>query len=252
MTAADVIIFIAWGLSVFAIVQSLEFLYLWLIKKQYQVWDWNIISLEISDSKKVQNILGFFLSNHHFIYLNLIRIVIAAIGFMFPITEVYVALLFLHLLTMVRWFGCFNGGSDYMNTLLLWTTSFGLYSQRAAHIALWVIAIHVCWSYFRSGLVKIKSPSWRKGKALSYFVHSHMYEKTSFLTHSFFVKIVSYSVITFEIFFPLALFSAHSAFVFCGIGVLFHIANAYVFGLNRFLWAWTIAYPALFYCVLAV
>jgi len=31
------------------------------------------------------------------------------------------------------------------------------------------------------------------------------------------------------------------------IGAAFHLANAFAFGLNRFLWAWLAAYPALWF-----
>jgi hypothetical protein len=30
-----------------------------------------------------------------------------------------------------------------------------------------------------------------------------------------------------------------------GIAVLFHLANACLFGLNRFVWVWIAAYPAI-------
>jgi hypothetical protein len=32
------------------------------------------------------------------------------------------------------------------------------------------------------------------------------------------------------------------------VALAFHIANVYVFGLNRFVWAWAATYPALYFC----
>ena len=44
-----------------------------------------------------------------------------------------------------------------------------------------------------------------------------------------------------------ASFIAANALLF-GVALGFHLANVYAFGLNRFLFAWLAAYPALYYC----
>jgi hypothetical protein len=51
-------------------------------------------------------------------------------------------------------------------------------------------------------------------------------------------------VIAFECAFPLALIDARLLSL---LGIAFHVVNARVLGLNRFLWAWLAAYPALWF-----
>jgi hypothetical protein len=40
--------------------------------------------------------------------------------------------------------------------------------------------------------------------------------------------------------------------VYCGIGLIFHLANWWVFGLNRFLLLWPLFYPILYQAVNAI
>jgi hypothetical protein len=59
----------------------------------------------------------------------------------------------------------------------------------------------------------------------------------------------AWSVIAFESLFRLAILAGpKGALVFLGIGVVFHLANAAVMGLNNFVWAFTATYPAVHYC----
>ena len=55
-------------------------------------------------------------------------------------------------------------------------------------------------------------------------------------------------IILFEIAFPLVLILPwEGKLLLLSIGLLFHITNAVVLGLNRFIWAWSATYPALLY-----
>ena len=56
---------------------------------------------------------------------------------------------------------------------------------------------------------------------------------------------MGWAVMVFELVFPLALFSQPALFIALGLAMLFHLANAYFFGLNRFVFAWLAAYPSL-------
>ena len=49
----------------------------------------------------------------------------------------------------------------------------------------------------------------------------------------------------FELLFPLSLLTASSLYVALVIAASFHLANACLFGLNRFFWIWIAAYPSL-------
>ena len=56
---------------------------------------------------------------------------------------------------------------------------------------------------------------------------------------------MSWAVMLFEIAFPLTLVSKPSLMVGLTISAAFHLANAVVFGLNRFCWTWLALYPAI-------
>ena len=59
---------------------------------------------------------------------------------------------------------------------------------------------------------------------------------------------LAWSVIGFECLFPLAWFDPRLCLLLMAAGAGFHLLNSYVFGLNRFLFAWLAAYPALWFC----
>jgi hypothetical protein len=55
--------------------------------------------------------------------------------------------------------------------------------------------------------------------------------------------VMSWSVIVFELLFPLSLLNHYALIVALLIAAMFHLANACLFGLNRFFWIWPAAYP---------
>jgi hypothetical protein len=166
-------------------------------------------------------------------------------------------LVFTTFLISLRWLGSFNGGSDYMTFLILYSITIGRYfgSERAAKGALLYIAIQVCLSYFIAGVVKLRSKEWRSGKALISFITESYYEAPKHIKgwaknpkYFWLFRWVSWKVIAFECVFPLALYGPKTCVWFIFSAVLFQLSTFYVFGLNRFFFAWAAGYPALFYC----
>ena len=119
---------------------------------------------------------------------------------------------------------------------------------------LWYISLQVCASYFIAGVVKLRRKNWRTGLALRGFLSSTIFEPQpilqAFTQRAHLLCLASWLIMLFEISFPLALSSPKICLIFIGMAFLFHLANCYIFGLNRFLFAWSAAYPALFYCSL--
>jgi hypothetical protein len=79
------------------------------------------------------------------------------------------------LLISLRWLGTFNGGSDYMTFLILYSIAIGRIfenNERVLKGALLYIAVQTCLSYFVAGFVKIKRADWRSGRALVSFLTS--------------------------------------------------------------------------------
>jgi hypothetical protein len=103
-------------------------------------------------------------------------------------------------------------------------------------------------SYTASGVAKLISPTWRSGAAtagvLSTVGHGVPALGDLLYRYRWLAISTSWFVILFEVSFVLALFGPRVAIVYCVVGVSFHLAIAYVMGLNLFLIAFPAAYPA--------
>lgn len=150
--------------------------------------------------------------------------------------------------------GLFNGGSDHMTMIVLSMCVLGsslLTSQWIASFGLWFIGIQVVLSYFVSGIAKLKNSSWLDGSALRLFLTESNYAipnlVISWVKNSRLMLVASWSVIAFECTFPLALFNFNILCAYLGLAFLFHLVNFAVLGLNRFVFAWLAAYPAVLF-----
>jgi hypothetical protein len=151
-----------------------------------------------------------------------------------------------------RFRGTFNGGSDYMTvTLLLGLTAASVGHPLAARAGLAYVCVQLVLSYFIAGVVKLAQPGWRSGLALQQLLSSNRYGTPPGLRRvvrrAGVARWLSIALLGFECGFPLALTGPRAALAFVVCGVAFHLGTVVAFGLNRFLFAWAAAYPALFY-----
>lgn len=154
----------------------------------------------------------------------------------------------------VRFRGTFNGGSDYMSVVVLLGLSvaeLGHVSPLLVKAGFAYVCVQLVLSYFIAGVVKIVRADWRNGRALSRLVASNRYGApawlASVLSNPAMARAASWSVLLFEVSFPVSLFCDGFSLVWLVLGALFHAANVAAFGLNRFFFAWLSAYPALLY-----
>lgn len=234
-------------LGLLALIQGGELLVMSRTWSERGVWRWNSLAPEIGSGFRL------LLGASPFTLLNSVRIAAAFIAVVNPNVIVLGVLLVAHVLTMIRWLGSYNGGSDYMASLLLLFTFIGLlFPDSMATVCLWYITFQLCLSYFKAGLVKIRKEKWRRGEAISKFVLSPIYERDPLTSRIFESKslslVISWVTMIFELTFPLALLDQRIAIAYMSVAVIFHLGNAYVFGLNRFVFAWIAAYPALYWC----
>lgn len=159
------------------------------------------------------------------------------------------------LLIAVRWRGSFNGGSDFMNLIVLSALCIAAFFRSNASVAiacLWYIAVQTCTSYFIAGIIKLKKKNWRSGKALSGFLSTTVYSpdpmSSAIAGNPLVCALFSWAVMIFECAFPLALLSPSLCSIAISLALLFHLGNFYFFGLNRFVLSWAAAYPALLFC----
>jgi hypothetical protein len=147
----------------------------------------------------------------------------------------------------VRFRGTFNGGSDAM--LLVVLLGLAIARSGAPKVGLGYIAAQLVLSYVLAGVAKLREPRWRDGSALAALVALPSYgvppALIGLLTRAAIARTAGYALLAFELGFPIALIDPTACRVLLVLAALFHLGNAIVFGLNRFLWAWLAAFPAL-------
>ena len=150
-----------------------------------------------------------------------------------------------------RYQGAYNGGSDRMGLLILFCLCLARLapSEQLQEIAFGYLAIQLVLSYVVSGWVKLLNAEWRRGQALrnvfSYSAYPVSEDIRGWADRPRLLLAMSWSVILFELLFPLALLAPAMLAVGLVVAATFHLANAFLFGLNRFFWTWLAAYPSL-------
>ena len=119
--------------------------------------------------------------------------------------------------------------------------------------ALWFIALQACLSYTAAGFSKLFSSEWRKGNALFNSFNSPVLTASPKFAellsrHEPAGKFLTWFNLIVECLFPLVLLVGSPFYIFFLIwGIVFHFSNAVLFRLNKFLWAWAAAYPAIIF-----
>jgi hypothetical protein len=167
----------------------------------------------------------------------------------------------LTVLTMWYHFRNFYGldGSDQM-TLIVCTSlalmSLVPHARCAAVACIWFIALQSALSYFTAGVAKVISSEWRRGSSLTGVMNTGSYGHKAFaeflLNRPIYAKVLSWLLIGFECLFPLALFMGKYCVVFLIGGLIFHLLNAAIMGLNTFVWAFLATYPSVLFCALQI
>ena len=121
--------------------------------------------------------------------------------------------------------------------------------EKAKRAVLRMIAFQSCLSYAASGAIKLASPTWRSGRAISGVFRTKTFGDEDFYKftklHPMLPKLVAWTVILGETFFPVAMFTPKpvTRAILGGMG-MFHLANSRFMGLNRFPLAFASTYPA--------
>ncbi len=240
-------------LSIASLIHSLEFLSFLSALGPNGIWRGQDLAEEAPFGRRI---IALVFDHRCFAFLQLLRIAASFLWFFQPGPLPLAMILFVHLFTVLRFRGSFNGGSDSLTLYFLLIAIAGLTSETGDFVtsksALWGISAVLVFSYFRAGLAKISTKEWRQGIALKEFLVSSQYEKATAIDaitkSGAALKISSWILVLFELTFPLAFISPSLAYLYICAGVFFHLANGVTFGLNRFLFAWISGYPALLYC----
>ncbi len=176
-----------------------------------------------------------------------------------PPTSINSAALLLGLLGSSVWLtvrarGPLCGGSDSMFfqvQLGLGIAAFGFIDPVLIRIGLGWIAAQSILSYFLAGVAKLQHGGWRNGRALQNLFAARgpyvLLTGTRAVAQSQpLCALLGWGILLFELGFPgLLILPLEGKLVWLGLGLAFHVANAALLGLNRFIWAWAATYPAL-------
>ena len=234
--------------------QSIEFIKMKDSISEHGIWRWSELRSEyLFLPKIILRGLDWIMTDKRFIEMMSIRFSAAILTIVYPHFLIIFFILFLStFLITLRWRGSFNGGSDYLSLITLLCLSIGLLHPLLAKAALWYITLQVISSYFLAGLYKIRAAKWRIGTAVYGFVSSPNYKTPHFIVEKSrnpsWAKAIAWSVIIFELSFPLVLSHPLLTQAYLIAGAIFHLVNFITFGLNRFFWVWCATYPAIYYC----
>lgn len=174
-------------------------------------------------------------------------LVILGVGSPWPL----VGLAGFSLVILWRFQGPYNGGSDRMSLLALWCLAVTRLAPttQVQELAFGYLGAQLVLSYLISGWVKVMNPDWRSGRALRDVFQFSAYPVAEDLRRwadrPRAMRAMSWSVILFELAFPLTLLSRETLVVGLVVAATFHLANACLFGLNRFFWTWLSVYPVI-------
>lgn len=240
------------------LLQTLEFLRLRDATRVTGLWSWAIQRQDLSHASRGLRAAFDWLYRDRAHHLHLLLRAGAAASLFAGSSPLSAVLLFVStVVILVRWRGAFNGGSDFMTIVALTGI---LIAQLASLVVgpvlawkagLWYVTIHAMTSYFISGAIKLLSPDWRQGRALSFFLDGGLYgplAERSIFRRPAVATGCSWAFILWECSFPLAMAGPVWALAGCGIAAVFHFLVFRFFGLNRFFWAWIVSFPAIVYC----
>jgi hypothetical protein len=241
--------------SIALVFQTIEMLSLRKIYSETGIWSWSILQSEFQGLPKICH--WFFdkiFAEKPFRFLLFFQLFAA---FSLPILPQAFPSFFLLasvFLVNLRWRGSFNGGSDAMTFLVLLTICLGRIAPQDSlllYAGFWYLGIQCALSYLIAASVKLQNQDWWTGKALSRILQLSAYPIPTAvrkISHSImFAQILSLLLVAFECSALLALLLPQYCVFFMPLGLIFHLANVYIFGLNRFFFAWLASYPALYF-----
>ncbi|HEY2735615.1 MAG TPA: HTTM domain-containing protein [Polyangiales bacterium] len=245
---------ISWSertLALALLLQTIELLQIRAVLSDVGVWRWSILREEQRElSAPLRWTFGLLSPYPHFIALLWLRLA-GSIALYFGIAAALPCLWLSQLAICLRFRGTFNGGSDSMTVVMLSGLCLSAFDRGGtiARAGLLYIAVQVTLSYLIAGVAKLKEADWRSGAALRSFILDESAGSPrwarAIAERASAARFAAWGVIAFECLFPLAWLDGSAAISFGALGLCFHLGNALVFGLNRFLFAWLAAYPAL-------
>ena len=145
-------------------------------------------------------------------------------------------------------------GSDQMMNIYLTTMVIYLFIAKTSYaiVPLIFITAQLCLSYVAAGISKLVSSTWRNKEILSAIFSTETYGSqnvSKFLKNNVHISLfASWSIMLWEAFFPIFPFFGSTALILSLlIGIMFHLLNYFIMGLNKFFWIFLACYPIYIY-----
>ena len=256
MSWAATLLFTTRLLCVAIFIQSIEVFYLSRQPTFRKIFGYKNIVSDLQKGLPLPHTLTHILfADETLSVLTITQATLAVMNWWSPNAWIFLVLFLIHLIICIRFRGTFNGGSDMMSFVVLTGTVLSLFLyQDQQSTVVWdlgfiYITIHLLFSYFKAGLVKILQPDWQQGTALAAFLKrsllSDMRRIGSWLSQKPAVGLIlSWSILFFELSAVLLLFFPQLIIPYFTLAFLFHFFVYISFGLNRFFWIWMSAWPA--------
>jgi hypothetical protein len=257
MTLDSVILIIFRMACLTSFLQAIEMMLISRKPNFLAIWNYENIKGDLERGLPLpRKAIQFLFSQSSFGIILFIQTLISVGGFL-HLNVIVVATLFVtNLLICIRFRGNFNGGSDMLTFVVLTGLLISLLARslEVQKLGLIYIAIHLMYSYLKSGLAKIIRVEWRSGEALPAFLQRSLFKDVSRFGEWLELKpklsqVFCWTVLLFEISMVGLLFFHSLVPIYFFIAVTFHFINYICFGLNRFFWIWLTAWPAVFYSI---
>ena len=247
---------------IYLFLTSLEYVYLLPQFSDGGIFSWKIMKLSMHP-RLAKTGIGFLFNKTGTSIIILTRLALSIYLFIAPIqplTVYPVAILVATSLLLALRNSIGNDGTDQMSMIISTTLLITFLSgdPNIASIGLYFIATQSILAYVIAGIAKLLSPKWRSGLAVFQIMNTETYgyEKiATFLQRSnpLVSKSLSWSIMLFESSYFLVVLLPYPFFLALMIwGILFHLFNAFVMGLNHFFWVFLATYPAIIYSNMAL
>lgn len=243
--------------AISAIISSLEWLSLYKQYKDDGIYSW------IVRKSRTKYLLNGFLSlffNFIFRYPNVLFLIAAKLLFSIVVLFSYgnttllsISSTVIALTSILLSFRGLSGfsGADQMSKITFTTLSlcFISLSPLVLKIGLLFLSGQLIIAYSTAGWLRIIQPTWRNGSDLLLIIRQHTYGNKLIWDkarkHPEILKFASLTILIFESSILFALFLPLKFFlIYLCLGVLFHLLNAILMGLNTFFWTFLATYPA--------
>lgn len=256
MTATVAVAWMARGLAVAAAVAALELLCVRRAFADTGVFAWPVLRRELAGAPRpIRALADLVLSSRGTLVVLGVQLAAALVLPWIDHPAPAWLVLATSLAISMRFRGSYNGGSDAMLIVVALAVALARSAPDTplARAGLAYAAAQLVLSYFVSGVAKLQDAAWRDGRALPILVRLPHYRVApriaAMLSRPAIARSAAWLMLAFECGAPIALADPALCLAWLAFGAGFHLVNAIVFGLDRFLWTWLAAYPALVFWV---